>query len=216
MLCGHIGCSREVLSAGKKQTARRGCAAAGLQGRDSRLRCWQPARPPAPSHPPAQGSLPGPPGSSAARGPDAVPRRRGGSLCPPPRAEAEPEPRQRPSPATASPGVEEDGPRSALDVACAGRCRTRIAAPQEPVLPGQEEHGESLGQLQHPSTLAGTTGAGAAAGQCHRHLGKTSGSRRPDEDPNPGIWRLWEQPGAQRGGPGWSSRSGCQGRAAPR
>lgn len=32
LLCGHIGCFYEVLSAGKKQTARRGRAAAGLQG----------------------------------------------------------------------------------------------------------------------------------------------------------------------------------------
>lgn len=32
LLCGHTGCFYKVLSAGKKQTARRGRAAAGLQG----------------------------------------------------------------------------------------------------------------------------------------------------------------------------------------
>lgn len=69
LLCGRIGCFYEVLSAGKKQTTRRGCAC---------CREETPSLPAAGSIPPphVRAASPGAPAlaGSAARGPDAVPR----------------------------------------------------------------------------------------------------------------------------------------------
>lgn len=83
LLCGRIGCFYEVLSAGKKQTAGRGCAAAGLQGCREETPLLRAASLAAGSIPPSciRAASPGPPApaGSAARSLDT--RGSGSSLC---------------------------------------------------------------------------------------------------------------------------------------
>lgn len=146
LLCGRIGCFYEVLSAGKKQTARRGCAAAGLQGGDAFAPGSQPGRrlQPTTLH---QGCLPGPPSPSrlSSTRPGRHPPGEAVAHCAPqgsearsdtPRAgwalqkESSPEPWQCPNPAKNGPGLEEDGPCTARAIAFSGCSHAHAAAPR--------------------------------------------------------------------------------------
>lgn len=207
LLCGRVGCFYEVLSAGKKQTARRGRAAAGLQWGMPLLPAF--AQPWLRAPVPPQGCLSGPPGPILLTGTRPGRHPRGAAVAP----RAPQGCGGRGDPPHASWALQESSPLprqcQILQTAALARRTTDLGAHGDGCHRGRVSTTRARGHRSvRLSALDGTTQTGTAAGRCRRHFGQGSGCRgeEPGEHGEPSIWWLRKQPGP--GGEGLARAAG--------